>query len=60
MAFFYGGFIKQVRPGDQLHLKVGMMRVRGSIAKAHAIAAVNDEIVCEADVTFALFDNKKA
>ncbi|PES61033.1 3-hydroxyacyl-[acyl-carrier-protein] dehydratase FabZ, partial [Bacillus cereus] len=25
-----------------------------------AIATIDDEIVCEADVTFALFDNKKA
>ncbi|PES62559.1 3-hydroxyacyl-[acyl-carrier-protein] dehydratase FabZ, partial [Bacillus cereus] len=25
-----------------------------------AIATIDNEIVCEADVTFALFDNKKA
>ncbi|MCI0768579.1 3-hydroxyacyl-ACP dehydratase FabZ [Bacillus sp. TL12] len=53
-------FKKQVRPGDQLRLEVEMTRVRGLIAKAHAIATIDDEIVCEADVTFALFDNKKA
>ncbi|MDK7471737.1 3-hydroxyacyl-ACP dehydratase FabZ [Bacillus paranthracis] len=53
-------FKKQVRPGDQLRLEVEMTRVRGLIAKAHAIATIEDEIVCEADVTFALFDNKKA
>jgi len=53
-------FKKQVRLGDQLRLEVEMTRVRGLIAKAHAIATIDDEIVCEADVTFALFDNKKA
>lgn len=53
-------FKKQVRPGDQLRLEVEMTRVRGLIAKAHAIATIDDEIVCEADVTFALFDNEKA
>lgn len=53
-------FKKQVHPGDQLRLEVEMTRVRGLIAKAHAIATVEGEIVCEADVTFALFDNKKA
>ncbi|PGZ08389.1 3-hydroxyacyl-[acyl-carrier-protein] dehydratase FabZ [Bacillus cereus] len=53
-------FKKQVRPGDQLRLEVEITRVRGLIAKAHAIATIDDEIVCEADVTFALFDNKKA
>ncbi|MDM5436608.1 3-hydroxyacyl-ACP dehydratase FabZ [Bacillus hominis] len=53
-------FKNQVRPGDQLRLEVEMTRVRGLIAKAHAIATIDDEIICEADVTFALFDNKKA
>ena len=53
-------FKKQVHPGDQLRLEVTMTRVRGSIAKAYAIATVDDGIVCEADVTFALFDHKQA
>ncbi|TYR81527.1 3-hydroxyacyl-ACP dehydratase FabZ [Priestia megaterium] len=52
-------FKKQVRPGDQLRLEVEMTRVRGLIAKAHAVATVDGEIACEADVTFALFDHKK-
>lgn len=53
-------FKKQVRPGDQLRLEVEMTRVRGSIAKARAIATIDGEIVCEADVTFALFDHRKS
>ncbi|MFD0768925.1 3-hydroxyacyl-ACP dehydratase FabZ [Bacillus sp. CGMCC 1.60114] len=51
-------FKKQVRPGDQLRLEVEMTRVRGSIAKAHAIATVDGETACEAEVTFALYDKK--
>lgn len=53
-------FKKQVHPGDQLRLEVEMTRVRGSIAKARAIATIDGEIVCEADVTFALFDHRKS
>ncbi|PES71966.1 3-hydroxyacyl-[acyl-carrier-protein] dehydratase FabZ, partial [Bacillus cereus] len=34
-------FKKQVRPGDQLRLEVEMTRVRGLIAKAHAIATID-------------------
>ncbi|MFE6139584.1 MULTISPECIES: 3-hydroxyacyl-ACP dehydratase FabZ [Bacillus] len=52
-------FKKQVRPGDQLRLEVEMTRVRRLFAKAHAIATIDNEIVCEADMTFALYDNKK-
>jgi len=47
-------FKKQVVPGDQLRLEVQITRARGSIAKAKAIATVDGEIACEADVTFAL------
>lgn len=43
-------FKKQVQPGDQLHLKVEITRVRGLIAKANAVATVDGEV----EVTFAL------
>jgi 3-hydroxyacyl-[acyl-carrier-protein] dehydratase len=52
-------FKKQVRPGDQLYLEVEMTRVRGSVAKAHGIAKVDNNIVCEADLTFFLWNNGK-
>ncbi|AJI25626.1 3-hydroxyacyl-ACP dehydratase FabZ (plasmid) [Priestia megaterium] len=52
-------FKKQVRPGDQLYLEVEMTRVRGAVAKAHGIAKVDNNIVCEADLTFFLWDNGK-
>jgi len=47
-------FKKQVHPGDQLRLEVEITRVRGSIAKGNAVATVNGEVACEAEVTFAL------
>jgi 3-hydroxyacyl-[acyl-carrier-protein] dehydratase len=52
-------FKKQVRPGDQLYLEVEMTRVRGAVAKAHGIAKVDNNIVCEADLTFFLWNNGK-
>lgn len=58
LAFFTGidncRFKKQVKPGDQLRLEVEMVRVRGSIGKGKGTATVDGEIVCEADIMFAL------
>ena len=52
-------FKKQVRPGDQLRLEVEMTRVRGPIGKGKAIATVDGEIACEAEITFAIGDKKE-
>ena len=56
LAFFAGidncRFKRQVRPGDQLRLEVEMTRVRGPIGKGKAVATVNCEIACEAEITF--------
>lgn len=58
LAFFAGidncRFKRQVFPGDQLHLEVEMTRLRGSVGKAKAIASVEGELVCEAELMFAL------
>ena len=58
IGFFAGidncRFKKQVTPGDTLRLEVEITRLRGSIAKAKAIATVNEEIACEAEITLAL------
>ena len=48
---------KQVRPGDQLRLEVEMTRVRGN-GKGKAIATVDGEVACEAEITFAIGDKK--
>lgn len=49
-------FKRQVIPGDQLRLEAEILRLRGSIAKAHVKATVEGELVCEADIMFALTD----
>lgn len=58
LAFFAGidncRFKRQVIPGDQLRLEVEMTRLRGAIGKAKATATVEGELVCEADLMFAL------
>lgn len=58
LAFFAGidncRFKRQVIPGDTLKLEVEITRMRGSIGKGKAIATVEGEIACEAEITFAL------
>lgn len=58
LAFFTGidncRFKRQVKPGDQLRLEVELTRLRGSLGKGHAIATVDGEIACEADILFAI------
>lgn len=58
LAFFAGidgcRFKRQVVPGDQLRLEVEMTRLRGPVGKGKAIATVNGELACEAEITFAL------
>ncbi|BDH60640.1 3-hydroxyacyl-[acyl-carrier-protein] dehydratase FabZ [Lysinibacillus sp. PLM2] len=47
-------FKRQVVPGDQLRLEVEFVRMRGAMGKGHAIATVEGEIACEADILFAI------
>ncbi len=58
LAFFTGidkcRFKRQVKPGDQLHLEVEIIRVKGPIGKGKGIARVGEEIVCETEIMFAL------
>ncbi|MFD1706837.1 3-hydroxyacyl-ACP dehydratase FabZ [Siminovitchia sediminis] len=58
LAFFTGidkcRFKRQVKPGDQLQLEVEMIRVKGPVGKGKGIARVGDELVCEAEIMFAL------
>ena len=58
LAFFAGidncRFKRQVVPGDTLRLEVEIVRLRGTIGKGKAIATVDGELACEADITFAL------
>ncbi|RFU67095.1 3-hydroxyacyl-[acyl-carrier-protein] dehydratase FabZ [Peribacillus saganii] len=47
---------KQVFPGDQLRLEVELVRFKGQIGKGKAVATVDGEVACEAEVMFALMD----
>lgn len=58
LAFFTGidkcRFKRQVTPGDTLRLEVEITRVRGPMGKGRAIATVDGELACEAEISFAL------
>jgi len=58
LAFFAGidncRFKRQVKPGDQLRLEVEIIRLKGPIGKGKAIATVDGEVACQAEITFAL------
>ncbi|MGW8263922.1 3-hydroxyacyl-ACP dehydratase FabZ, partial [Bacillus sp. LR--39] len=43
-----------VKPGDQLHLEVEIIRARGTIGRGKGVATVDGEVVCEVELTFAL------
>lgn len=47
-------FKRQVKPGDQLRLEVEIIRLKGPIGKGKAIATVDGEVACEAEIMFAI------
>lgn len=47
-------FKRQVKPGDQLKLEVEIIRLKGPIGKGKAVATVDGEIACEAEIMFAI------
>jgi 3-hydroxyacyl-[acyl-carrier-protein] dehydratase len=49
-------FKKQVRPGDQLTLRVEISYLRGKIGKGKAIASIGKEVVAAGELIFALAD----
>lgn len=63
LAFFAGidncRFKRQVVPGDQLRLEVEMVRLRSTFGKGKAVATVDGELVCEAEIMFALSEKKE-
>jgi len=58
LAFLVGidecRFKRQVIPGDTLELKFEITKQRGKIVRGKGTAMVDDEIACEAVITFAL------
>ena len=58
IAYFAGinkaRFKRKVTPGDVLRLEVEITKMRGSIGIGEAKAIVNSEVVCEAQLMFAI------
>lgn len=58
LAYFAGidkvRFRKPVLPGDTLVTDVELLWTRGNIGKIHALACVNEQLVCEGELMFAL------
>jgi 3-hydroxyacyl-[acyl-carrier-protein] dehydratase len=52
-------FRRQVLPGDQLRLEVEMLKMKGSFGKSKGLAAVNGELAAEAEILFAIIENKE-
>lgn len=47
-------FRRPVIPGDQLHLEVELLRVKGNVCKAKGQALVEGQVAAEADLMFVL------
>ncbi|MEG0381345.1 MAG: 3-hydroxyacyl-ACP dehydratase FabZ [Kurthia sp.] len=47
-------FKRQVIPGDVLTMEVEFLKIRGAMGKGHGKVTVGDELVCEADILFAI------
>lgn len=52
-------FRAQVVPGDVLRLETQITRLRGPMGKGKGIATVNGNVVCEADLMFAISDKQE-
>lgn len=58
---FFGGidkarFKRPVLAGDQLRIEAELTKRRGNIGKVNAVATVDGEVVCSAELVFALID----
>ena len=51
-------FRRQVVPGDQLVIEAELIKQRASIGRVQAVAKVDDQVVCEGELTFALVPRK--
>jgi 3-hydroxyacyl-[acyl-carrier-protein] dehydratase len=47
-------FKKVVEPGDQLRIEVKVEKVKGGIGKINAVCTVDGELVCQAELLFAI------
>jgi beta-hydroxyacyl-ACP dehydratase FabZ len=51
-------FRKPVVPGDVLYMSAEILKIKGMVGKIGTVAKVNDQVVAEAEFTFALVDAK--
>ncbi len=60
IAFFVGidkmRFKRQVIPGDVITLKVDLLKIKGPIGVAKAVALVGDEVCASGEIKFAIGD----
>lgn len=49
-------FRRQVVPGDELELRVELIRLGGRAGKGKGVASVEGETACQADLTFVIAD----
>lgn len=58
IAYFAGiknaKFRKQVKPGNVMRLEATLIKQKGSIGFSKGIATVDDEVVCECELIFAI------
>lgn len=52
-------FRGQVTPGDTLQLELEITRLKGTIGKGRGTAKVNDKVVAEGELMFAITDQEK-
>ncbi len=53
-------FRRPVTPGDQLRMKVSLLKLKNRVAKMHAEAFVEDQLVAEADLLATVVDKRSA
>ena len=53
-------FRRPVLPGDQLRIETELLRAKGRIGKARAVATVDGEVVAEGELMFALTEDREA
>ena len=58
IAYFAGinkaRFRKKVIPGDTLNLEIEIIKTKGTVGIGKAVAKVNDDVACEAELMFAI------
>lgn len=61
-AYFTGvkkaKFKSMVKPGDKLEIKAVLTRLRGNIGLASGKIYTNDKLVCEAEISFIVLEDK--